>query len=100
MSPSTSLRRNLQILLNYIHSHRQSWVKRDIHAILDEPEVAGVRDFPYLGIHIRRGDKAVTEAKPHDVQVKLGTRKLYSMHNRLVSPVKIPGLCCTKILQI
>lgn len=77
---SARLQRYLQILLRYLHSHRQFWVKRDTRAILDEPEVAGVRDFPYLGIHVRRGDKLIDEAEAQDVQVKLSACEQYTMN--------------------
>ena len=58
-----------QDILDYLHSHWQPWVKRDIKTILDERTIAAVRDGPYVGIHVRRGDKLIREAKSHGVQV-------------------------------
>ena len=49
----------LQKLHDYLHSHLQPWFKADVHAILDEPDVAAVREGRYVGMHIRRGDKKI-----------------------------------------
>ena len=61
-------------MLDYLHSHWQPWLKRDIQSILDEPATAAVREVPYIGMHVRRGDK-LREAEAHDVKVVLGMRR-------------------------
>ena len=66
---------SIQILLDYLHSHWQPWLKRDIQSILDEPAIAAVRGVPYISIHVRRGDKLIREAKAHDVKVLFGMRR-------------------------
>ena len=58
-----------QALLDYLHSHRQPWLKRDIELVLEEPEIAPVWKEAYVGIHVRRGDKLVHEARRHEVEV-------------------------------
>lgn len=40
-----------------MHSHVQPWFKADVEAILDEPDIAAVREGKYVGMHIRRTDK-------------------------------------------
>lgn len=42
-----------------------------MQSILDEPTIATLRDGPFVGIHIRRGDKIGSEAQLHEVKVKL-----------------------------
>ena len=56
-----------------MHSHWQAWVKRDIQSILNEPAITTLKDGPFIGIHVRRGDKIGTEAKSYEVQVKIYT---------------------------
>lgn len=58
-----------QVLLDYLHSHRQPWLKRDIELVLEEPEIAPVWKEAYVGMHVRRGDKLVREARRHEVEV-------------------------------
>eukprot|EP00903_Cladosiphon_okamuranus_P007629 g7398.t1 len=56
-------------LYDYLNSHVQPWFKDDVQAILDEPDVAAVREGKYVGMHIRRGDKELevqhTETKAY-----------------------------------
>ena len=58
----------IQVVLDYLHSHWQPWLKRDIQSILDEPAPAAVLEVPYISLHVRRGDKLTTD-KAHDVKV-------------------------------
>lgn len=62
-----------QAVINYIHSHRQVWVNKDMQLILDEPRIAALKDGPFVGIHVRRGDKIGLEADLYEVQVYLRT---------------------------
>lgn len=47
----------VQKLFDYLHSHHPPWFKADVQAILDEPDIAAMREGIYVGMHIRRGDK-------------------------------------------
>ena len=58
-----------QALLGYLHSHRQPWLKKDIERVLGESEIAPVRAGAYIGIHVRRGDKLLHEARRHETEV-------------------------------
>ena len=58
----------IQVVLDYLHSHWQPWLKRDIQSILDEPAPAAVLEVPYISLHVRRGDKLKTDTA-HDVKV-------------------------------
>eukprot|EP00903_Cladosiphon_okamuranus_P007636 g7405.t1 len=46
-------------LYDYMHSHLQPWFKADVQAILDEPDIAALRQGKYVGMHIRRTDKLI-----------------------------------------
>ncbi|CAM9619263.1 unnamed protein product [Ectocarpus fasciculatus] len=48
----------MAMLHNLLHTHVQPWFKADVEAILDKPDVAAMRSGKYIGIHIRRTDKA------------------------------------------
>lgn len=60
--------RFFQRLYDYLHSNVQPWFKADVQAILDEPDVAAVREGKYVGMHIRRGDKEL-EVKHTETKV-------------------------------
>ncbi|CBN75391.1 hypothetical protein Esi_0090_0082 [Ectocarpus siliculosus] len=47
-----------QMLVDHLHSYLQPWFKADIQRILDEPDIAEMRNGKYVGMHIRRTDKA------------------------------------------
>eukprot|EP00903_Cladosiphon_okamuranus_P007625 g7394.t1 len=46
-------------LYDFIYSHAQPWFKADVQAILDEPDIAALREGKYVGMHIRRTDKLI-----------------------------------------
>lgn len=46
------------MLVDHLHSYLQPWFKADIQRILDEPDIAEMRNGKYVGMHIRRTDKA------------------------------------------
>ncbi|CAM9879742.1 unnamed protein product [Ectocarpus sp. 8 AP-2014] len=48
----------MAMLHNLLHTHIQPWFKADVQAILDEPGIAAMRSGKYVGLHIRRTDKA------------------------------------------
>ncbi|CAM9674084.1 unnamed protein product [Ectocarpus fasciculatus] len=50
--------RVLAMLVDHLHSYLQPWFKADIQRILDEPDIAEMRNGKYVGMHIRRTDKA------------------------------------------
>ncbi|CAM9383799.1 unnamed protein product [Ectocarpus sp. 6 AP-2014] len=53
----------MAMLHNLLHTHIQPWFKADVQAILDEPDIAAMRSGKYVGLHIRRTDKA-NEVQP------------------------------------
>lgn len=62
-----------QMLVDHLHSYLQPWFKADIQRILDEPDIAEIRNGKYVGMHIRRTDKA-NEIKLTKTEVCSATR--------------------------
>lgn len=58
-----------QMLLDHIYSYFQPWFEDAISAILNEPPIAALRQGKYVGVHIRRTDKIVSEAKKTETEV-------------------------------
>ncbi|CAN0471407.1 unnamed protein product [Ectocarpus sp. 12 AP-2014] len=46
-------------LYEYMLSHLQPWCKADIQSILEEQDIAKIRQENYVGMHIRRTDKII-----------------------------------------
>eukprot|EP00903_Cladosiphon_okamuranus_P007624 g7393.t1 len=46
-------------LYDYMHSYLQPWFKADVQSMLDEPDIAALREEKYVGMHIRRTDKII-----------------------------------------
>ena len=44
------------------------WVRKDVNFVIHAEKV--VEGLPFLGMHVRRGDKLVDEAKAVDVKVR------------------------------
>ncbi|CAM9810846.1 unnamed protein product, partial [Ascophyllum nodosum] len=65
------------VLLDYLSSHRQTWLKRDIKRVLEKQEIGQVRDEAYVGMHVRRGDKLLHEAERHETEVSFEKRRYY-----------------------
>eukprot|EP00752_Nemacystus_decipiens_P013005 g11506.t1 len=55
-------------LLDHIYSHFQPWFEDAVSEILDEPAIAALRRGKYVGFHIRRTDKIVSEARKTDTE--------------------------------
>ncbi|CAM9141048.1 unnamed protein product, partial [Ascophyllum nodosum] len=81
-------------VLNYLHSHWQPWIMRDMQSILDEPAITTVRDGPYISIHVRRGDKLVKEAKAHQVQeyLRMASAYIYNSTEATISVNDVRGI--------
>lgn len=63
-----------QAVLQYFHSYRQPWLKRDIISIIEEDEITELRSGPFISMHVRRGDKLVHEAKRYETEVSVDKR--------------------------
>lgn len=66
-----------KVIGKFMDSHRQPWVKRDIDSVLSEASIAAVREGTFIGLHVRRGDKLLREAKRVEVEVREDTRERY-----------------------
>ena len=51
-------RGSLSVMIKYLWSHMTPWLRRDVDLLKNK-----FKKSPYLGMHIRRGDKLVIEAK-------------------------------------
>lgn len=61
----------MQVMARYFWNNLTPWLEEDIEKALDRPQVDVFRREPYVGLHIRRGDKvAEGEAKKVDTKVK------------------------------
>lgn len=61
-------------MAEYLWSHLTPWVKDDMRKVTDADAVAALHNVPFVGIHIRRGDKITQhEAKFYDVEVSCGS---------------------------
>ena len=60
-----------QMLLEHVYSHFQPWFEDAVSAILDESAIAALRRGKYVGVHIRRTDKLVSEAEETETEVRV-----------------------------
>lgn len=68
-----------QMLHNLLHTNIQPWFKADVQAILGEPDIATMRSGKYVGLHIRRTDKA-NEVQPVKTKVQCFSRHCKGAH--------------------
>ncbi|CAM9616590.1 unnamed protein product, partial [Choristocarpus tenellus] len=62
-------------LVSHIWNNIQPWVHEDIRSVLERMPLS-VREGPFIGMHIRRGDK-IREAPPVETKVYLETALAY-----------------------
>lgn len=61
----------MQVMARHIWKHLTPWLEESVRAALDRPDVQALREQPYVGFHIRRGDKvAEDEAKQVETKVR------------------------------
>ena len=58
----------IQVLANYLWSYMTPWLRNDVNFVTHAHKV--VERSPFLGMHVRRGDKVVHEATAIDVKVR------------------------------
>lgn len=60
-----------KVMLHYLGQYRQPWLMEGILSELKEDSIRTVRERPYVGLHIRRGDKVEErEAKRFDAKAR------------------------------
>lgn len=57
-------------MVRYFWNNLTPWLEEDIENALDRPEVDVFREKPYVGFHVRRGDK-VAEGEAEKVETKV-----------------------------
>ncbi|CAN0067173.1 unnamed protein product [Pylaiella littoralis] len=57
------------VMVRYFWNNLTPWLEEDIENALDRPEVDVFREKPYVGFHVRRGDK-VAEGEAEKVETK------------------------------
>ena len=67
-SPCTFCPVMLQVMAKYLWSYMTPWVRNDVNLVIHAEKV--VEGSPFLGMHVRRGDKLAHEAKAVDVKVR------------------------------
>lgn len=66
-------------MARYFWSNLTPWLEEDIENALDLREVDVFRQNPYVGFHIRRGDK-VAEGEAEKVETKVRLKRLKRMN--------------------
>lgn len=64
-------RTGLQVMMRYLWSHLTPWLEKDVDIALERPDVEALRQDPYVGFHIRRGDKVVENGEANKVETKV-----------------------------
>ena len=57
-----------QVMAKYLWSYMTPWVRNDVNFVIHTQKV--VEGLPFLGMHVRRGDKLADEAKATGVKVR------------------------------
>ena len=57
-------------MARYLWQHLTPWLEEDVRAALSRPDVQALRQQPYVGFHIRRGDK-VSEGEAPKVETQV-----------------------------
>lgn len=61
----------MQVMARYLWEHLTPWLEEDVRVALERPDVQALRQKPYVGFHIRRGDKVSTgEADKMETKVR------------------------------
>ena len=55
-------------MAGYLWSHMTPWLRNDVEIVIHAEKA--VEGSPFLGLHIRRGDKIVVEAQAIPVEVR------------------------------
>ena len=58
----------LQVMATYLWSYLTPWVRNDVNVVIHAEKM--VERSPFVGMHVRRGDKIAHEAKAVDVKVR------------------------------
>ena len=59
----------IQVMAKYLWSYMTPWFRNDIHFVTHAEKA--IEGSSFLGMHVRRGDKLVHEAKAVAVKVRL-----------------------------
>lgn len=59
-----------QVMARYFWKNLSPWLEEDVRKTLDRPDVEIFRSEPYVGFHIRRGDK-VSEGEAAKVETRV-----------------------------
>ena len=57
-----------QVIARHLWSHMTPWLRNDVEFVIHAEKA--VEGSPFLGLHIRRGDKIVVEAQAIPVEVR------------------------------
>lgn len=58
----------IQVLAKYLWNHMTPWLRSDVNFVTHAEKA--FEGSPFLGLHVRRGDKIVHEATAIDVKVR------------------------------
>ncbi|CAM9692366.1 unnamed protein product [Scytosiphon promiscuus] len=68
----------LAVMAEYLWSNVTPWLQDDVDAVVNAPPTDAFRESPFLGLHIRRGDKVTSgEAALHPGEEYLGAAVAY-----------------------
>lgn len=60
-------------MAGYLRRYVTPWLKRDVNDILGSPQFQEFQKWPFLGLHVRRGDKVEARRREyHSCEVKFG----------------------------
>ncbi|CAM9749320.1 unnamed protein product [Ascophyllum nodosum] len=83
----------LAAMASYLWSYMTPWLKRDIDIVVRAPKEDVFREHPFLGVHIRRGDKVANkEASNHASEEYLVAAESYIVRHSEMSVEDIKGI--------
>lgn len=58
-------------MASYLWGYLTPWIKDAVEAIVDKPSAWKTKDFPFIALHVRRGDKLTSdEADKAEAEVR------------------------------
>lgn len=64
-------------MAGHLDRFRQPWLVRDVNALLQQKEIRHLQATPYVGLHVRRGDKLVHEAQAVAIEVRTSASNIW-----------------------
>lgn len=80
----------IQVLAKYLWNHMTPWLRNDVNFVTHAEEA--FEGSPFLGLHVRRGDKIGREATAVDVKVRSAYKCVPELNNGVAPKLTTPPL--------